>query len=177
MSLEPCMGDLRAELRQRLAAQSHWIMALTEAERWRVEVVLAAIQRERPGGQHKVPVDLWSLDLEVSDGAGHVDDYGQLMLLSWPRPSLAVETVQRLLGDGGPTIALDTLRTCPILVPAGASPHGCQGARDHVGITPPPSARAVHTWGSTGRGNDAFMVPMVPNVRRPQGESGVWALV
>jgi hypothetical protein len=115
--------DLRALVRQRLQARTHWMVLLSDQERHLTHAILAAIDAYPQVGTARVRVDLWGIDLHTVDAEdGTIDDLGAVLFISWPRPAMPLEAVHATLSQlFGHAIPMTELRERPIIVPVATS--------------------------------------------------------
>jgi hypothetical protein len=128
-------GDaLRHLVRQRLAARSHWMVLLSDDERYHAPEILTAIDAHHPDGAARVRVDLWAIDLHAVDAdAGTTEDLGAVLIVSWPRAAMLIEVLHAVLARlFGHTPPVAQLLERPILVPVATSALPRTGAQLHA---------------------------------------------
>jgi hypothetical protein len=110
---------LRAMVRQRLQARTHWMILLSDHERHHLPDMLDAIDAQPQEGTARVRVDLWGLDLSRMDAEdGTMADLGSVLLLSWPRPAMQASHLHALVSRlFSPTMPIAMLLERPIIVP------------------------------------------------------------
>jgi hypothetical protein len=110
---------LRAMVRQRLTARSHWMILLSDHQRHQLDAILDAIDTPPRDGTARVRVDLWGIDLQILDADdGTLEDLGAVLFVSWPRPAMRAAALHALLSRlFGPTMPIALLCERPIIVP------------------------------------------------------------
>jgi hypothetical protein len=111
--------DLRAMVRQRLMARSHWMILLSDDARHHLDDLLDAIDTPPLEGVARVRVDLWGISLSCVDAEdGTEDDLGTVLFVFWPRAAMPIEQLHAVLSRlFGPTMPIAMLLERPIIVP------------------------------------------------------------
>jgi hypothetical protein len=118
--IEPLDAEaLRALVRQRLQARTHWMILLSEDERHHLDAILDALDAQPLEGVARVCVDLWGIRLAtVNADDGTETDLGRVLFISSPRLAMPIEHLHALVSRlFGTTMPIARLLERPIIVP------------------------------------------------------------